>query len=125
VGFDAEENQVGADKSDKPFSIQVVKVTYPSDPGISFTSGDEETIEWELSPTKSELEKIKLYYTVDGGTTWKLIADNLETNATSHPWTPEVGKKKKQCKVKAVLKDMMGNTIGIDSSDNYFAIEVP
>ena len=125
VGFDSEGEQVGVDKSDKPFSIHVVRVTYPNDPGISFTSGVEETIQWEVSPTKSELEKIKLYYTVDGGTTWKLIVDNLEANATSHPWTPEVAKKKKQCKVKVVLKDIMGDTIGIDSSDNYFAIELP
>jgi hypothetical protein len=125
VGFDSEGEQVGIDKSDKPFSIHVVRVTYPNDPGISFTSGVEETIQWEVSPTKSELEKIKLYYTVDGGTTWKLIVDNLEANATSHPWTPEVAKKKKQCKVKVVLKDIMGDTIGIDSSDNYFAIELP
>ena len=125
VGFNSEGKQVGSDKSDKPFTIQVVRVTYPSDPGISFTSGIEETIQWEVSPTKSELEKIKLYYTKDGGATWKLIVDDLEANATSHPWTPEVGKERKKCKVKVVLKDVKGNTIGIDLSDHYFTVEPP
>jgi hypothetical protein len=125
VGFSSEGNQVGADKSDKPFTIQEVKVTYPSDPGISLTSGIEKTIQWEVSPTKSELEKIKLYYTVDGGATWKLIVDDLEANDRSYLWTPDEPKERKKCKVKVVLKDIMGNTIGIDSSDNYFAIELP
>ena len=69
VGFDSEGKQVGADKSDKPFTIQVVRVIYPSEPGISFPPGIEQTIKWEVYPTKSELEKIKIYYTVDGGTT--------------------------------------------------------
>ena len=73
VGFDSEGNQVGADKSDKPFTIQVVKVTYPSDPGISFTSGIEETIQWEVYPTKSSVETVEIYLTKDGGSTWKLI----------------------------------------------------
>ncbi len=124
VGFDSEGKQVGADKSDKPFTIQVVKVTYPSDPGISFTSGIAETIQWEVYPTKSSVETVEIYLTKDGGSTWTLL-NRLPGDSWSIDWTPEVGKEKKQCKVKVVLKDIKGNNVGVDSSDNYFTIEPP
>jgi hypothetical protein len=121
VGFNSEGKQVGADKSDKPFTIQVVKVTYPSDPGISFTSGIEKTIEWKVSPTKSSVETVEIYLTKDGGSTWTFL-DTLPGDYRSIDWTPEVGKERKQCKVKVVLKDIKGNKMGVDSSDNYFTI---
>jgi hypothetical protein len=124
VGFDSEGNQVGADKSDKPFTIQVMKVTYPSDPGISFTSGIEETIRWEVYPTKSSIETVEIYLTKDGGSTWTLLY-KLPGDYRSIDWTPEVGKERKQCRVKVVLKDIRGNKIGIDSSDNYFTMGPP
>ena len=124
VGFDSEGKQVGADKSDKPFTIQVVKVTYPSDPGISFTSGIAETIQWEVYPTKSSVETVEIYLTKDGGSTWTLL-NRLPGDSWSIDWTPEVGKEKKQCKVKVVLKDIKGNNVGVDSSNNYFTIEPP
>ena len=124
VGFDAEGKQVGADKSDKPFTIQIVEVTYPSDPGISFTSGIEETIQWEVYPTKSSVETVEIYLTKDGGSTWTLLY-KLPGDYRSIAWTPEVGMERKQCKVKVVLKDIKGNRIGIDSSDNYFTVKPP
>jgi hypothetical protein len=124
VGFDSEGKQVGADKSDKPFTIQVVKVTYPSDPGISFTSGIAETIQWEVYPTKSSVETVEIYLTKDGGSTWTLL-NRLPGDSWSIDWTPEVGKEKKQCKVKVVLKDIKGNNVGVDSSDNYFTMKPP
>jgi hypothetical protein len=124
VGFDSEGKQVAADKSDKPFTIQVVKVTYPSDLGITFTSGDEKTIQWEVYPTKSSVETVEIYLTKDGGSTWTLL-NRLPGNYRSIDWTPEVGKERKQCKVKVVLKDIKGNNVGVDSSDNYFTIEPP
>jgi len=124
VGFDSEGKQVGADKSDKPFTIQVVKVTYPSDPGISFTSGIAETIQWEVYPTRSSVETVEIYLTKDGGSTWTLL-NRLPGDYWSIDWTPEVGKERKQCKVKVVLKDIKGNNVGVDSSNNYFTIEPP
>jgi len=124
VGFDAEGKQVGADKSDKPFTIQVVEVTYPSDLDISFTSGIEETIQWEVYPTKSSVETVEIYLTKDGGSKWTLLY-KLPGDYWSIAWTPEVGKERKQCKVKVVLKDIKGNKIGIDSSDNYFTMKPP
>ena len=124
VGFDSEGKQVGADKSDKPFTIQVLKVTYPSDPGISFTSGIAETIQWEVYPTRSSVETVEIYLTKDGGSTWTLL-NRLPGDYWSIDWTPEVGKERKQCKVKVVLKDIKGNNVGVDSSNNYFTIEPP
>ncbi len=122
VGFDSEGNQVGGDRSDKPFAIDVVRVTYPSESNISLTSGIEETIQWEIYQTKSSVETVKIYLTKDGGSTWTLLY-KLPGDHRSIAWTPEVGKERKQCKVKVILKDNKGNKIGIDSSDNYFTME--
>ena len=122
MGFDSEGNQVGGDRSDKPFAVEVVRVIYPREPNISWTSGIEETIQWEVYPTKSPVEAVEIYLTKDGGSKWTLLY-KLPGDYRSIAWTPEVGMERKQCKVKVVLKDIKGNRIGIDSSDNYFTIE--
>jgi hypothetical protein len=78
------------------------------------------------------VQKVILYYTLDGGTTWKLIKslqyDPQYTNWNTEPtysgfnW-PKVGiKPKTKCKVKVVIKDNQGSTMGTDVSDTFFTI---
>ena len=67
---------------------------------------------------------MEIYLTKDGGSTWTLL-NRLLGEDRSINWTPEVGKEKKQCKLKVILKDIKGKNIGTDSSDNYFTIELP
>ena len=48
---------------------------------------------------------------------------NLTGSFESHEWTvPEVVKRKTKCKVKVVLKDAGGVTLGSDVSDAYFTV---
>ena len=72
---------------------------------------------------RSPWTSIKLYYTKNNGTTWTLIT-TLAGDETSYEWTsvPTVTTPKTKCKVKVVLKDANGASLGSDSSDGYFSI---
>jgi len=123
IGYDGSDKKVGADKSDSTFTIEVVKVTYP-DGGELLTSGDMPTITWTTNGTKKPVAKVVLKYTKNGGRTWKKITAIEGDNPGTHAWTvPDVSKTKSNCKVKVVLKDGKGNTVGSDTSDSYFTIE--
>jgi hypothetical protein len=114
--------QIGTDKSDKLFSIEVVKLTSPNG-GEIVTSGTTSTITWQTNGTIRPVREVKLYYSTNGGVTWKLIA-TLGGNPGSYIWTvPSVTKVTNRCRVKLELKDGSAKTIGIDSTDGYFTIQ--
>jgi hypothetical protein len=123
IGYDLSGARVGADKSDAPFKIEVVKLTSPNG-GITYTSGDPLTITWTTNATKKPVAKVKLYYTKDGGITWNAIT-KLIGNPGSYPWTvPIVGKTKAQCEAKVELIDAFGNILGADKSDSYLELSL-
>jgi hypothetical protein len=117
--------RVGNDRSDGPFSIEVVKLTEPNGGGLPLKSGDPLTITWTTYATIEPVTKVLLSYTLDGGLTWKKIPTppTFTGNPGSFDWTvPNVKKPKAKCKVKVVLKDAKGVVRGSDISDNYFTI---
>ena len=122
IGYDGSDKKVGADTSDEPFTIEVVRVTSP-DGGETLTSGDPQTITWTTHETKKDVERVTLLYTKNGAKRWNKIA-TLNGNPGSYDeWTvPDVPKTKSKCKVKVVLKDVNGKTVGRDRSDGYFTI---
>jgi len=123
IGYDDSDAKVGADKSDAPFTIAVVEVTSPSE-GDSLISGIPYTIEWDTHGTKRSVEKVKLLYTKNGGEKWIPIHTFTGENPGFYEWiAPDVPKTKSKCKVKVVLKDANGNTVGSDTSDAYFTID--
>jgi len=115
-------NILGQDASNGYCIIEgPVKVTLPNG-GETLTSGDIHTITWATNTTKRLIEKVKLYYTKNGGSTWKLI-EEITGDSESYDWTvPRAKKTKRRCKVKVVLKDARGRTLGIDKSDSNFTI---
>jgi len=122
IGYDAAGQKVGADSSDWPFTIEVVKVTWPNG-GETLTSGDIPTITWTTYETKKDVARVILKYTKNGGKKWKKI-ETLAENTGTYDWTvPDVPKTKTKCSVKVMLKDAKGNTVGSDTSDGYFTIE--
>jgi len=125
IGYDFSEKKVGADRSDRPFTIEVVKLTSPNG-GETLPSGDIPTITWTTHETKRDVSRVILNYTKNGGNTWNKI-DTLDGNPGSYDgWTvPDVPKTKSKCKVKVVLKDARGNTVGSDVSDASFTISPP
>jgi ribosomal protein L30E len=114
---------VEADTSDKPFTIEVVKVIQPNG-GETLSSGSSYPIQWEINGTKSPVTKVNLYYTMNGGTTWRLIK-TLPGSDRSYNWKPTVKTTKTNCKIKVVLYDSESVTIGSDVSDHYFTILLP
>jgi len=133
IGYDATGIKEGTGIS-ATFAIEVVELTEPNGgPLTTYTSGDPLTIAWTTNGTKNPpVAKVKLFYTKDGGVTW-ILMDNLTDPVylTEGPHSydlltvPPVKSAKYNCKVKIVLKDGAGNTVGSDASDSYFTILPP
>jgi hypothetical protein len=122
IGYDASNKKVGSDESDGPFAIEVMKVTSPNG-GELLISGGTTDITWQTNQTKRPVTKVKLFYTLNGGTEWKLINNLSENLGIYSNWVvPNVAKGKGKCKVKVVLKDASGNVMASDTSDGYLTI---
>ena len=68
TGYNSKGASLGS--STVPFSIEVVKLTYPNG-GETLTSGDDtQSITWTTNTTKAAIDRVQLFYTKNGGTTW-------------------------------------------------------
>ena len=124
VGYDASGAKVGADTSDETFTIAVLAVTSPNG-GEVVPSGDTYDITWQTNGTESEVDSVELFYSRDGGTTWKLIEEALIGNPGTYEWTvPGQKKNLKNCLVKVKALDVSGNKVAVDKSDATFTIAV-
>jgi hypothetical protein len=122
TGFDSNGVKVGQDKSDQVFTIEVVKLMLPNG-GETWTSTTDHAIIWTTNETKGDVAKVKLFYTLNGGTTWKPII-TLAGNPGTYVWTvPSVTAPKTKCKVKVLLINALGAPIGNDISDGFFTIQ--
>jgi hypothetical protein len=122
IAFDSKGNRVDSDTSDAPFTIEVIKLTSP-DGNEAWGSRSQQTISWTINGTKRSVARVKLSYTKDGGFTWVAIK-TLGGDRRAYSWTlPAVKIDKQKCKVKVVLEDKDGNSLGSDLSDGYFTIE--
>jgi len=127
MGYNSLEGKVGEDKSDGTFAIEVIKVTSPNG-GEGLETGKKWTITWRTNGTARPVAKAILSYTENGGTTWKPIItfNNGYPNPGSYSWTvPWAGSIKSKCKMKVVLTDWNGISVGTDTSDNFFSIINP
>ncbi|NWF53076.1 MAG: cadherin-like domain-containing protein, partial [Nitrospirae bacterium] len=129
IAYNSKGIKIGEDISNSPFKINVVRIITPNDAGISLRSGDTYNITWTIYPINSDVAKLKLYYTTNGGITWNPICDpstgrcNLLDMAGSFEWrVPSVNHVRTMCRIKVELKDAEGNVLGQDSSNNYFKI---
>jgi hypothetical protein len=120
IGYDSSDIRIGEDISDNKFTIEVLKVTSPNGKEV-LKSGRPLTITWRTNETIRPVSKVKLFYTTNGGSTWKLIKA-LKTNPGSYTW-PFPSASSSNCKIKVVLKDSAGITVGSDVSDEFFTIQ--
>jgi hypothetical protein len=125
VGYNASNVPVGSDKSNSKFMIGVVTLASPNGGGDPLISGTTDTITWGTNSTIRPVASVKLYYTTNGGTTWKEIDPSVvKTDTGGYDWTvPDVTTPKIRCKVKIVLKDSAGKTVGSDTSNVDFTIQ--
>jgi hypothetical protein len=130
IGYDASNMKVGSDISDAPFTIEVVRLTAPSDPEISIGSGDTYDIRWTTHVLIRPVETVALFYTKNA-TAIPVVWNRIDSFGVSdypgtYPWkVPPLPSTKTKCKVKVMLKDGDGKTVGVDISDNFFKIEAP
>ena len=78
-------------------------------------------IQWVTNETKKPVSKVKLYYTKNNGKTWILIK-TLDGNLGTTQWTAPPAAASSASKVKVVLLDKSGATLGSDVSDTTFSI---
>jgi hypothetical protein len=122
TGYNAANIKVKTDISDAPFTIEVVNVTLPKVEDI-LVSGETAEIKWATYATKRTVAKVKLSCTRNGGVTWIPIPANITGNPGTYLWTvPDVTALKRKCKVKVVLKDAKGISLGSDTTDGFFSI---
>jgi hypothetical protein len=113
--------QVGSDRSDRPFTVEVVRITAPNG-GETLTSGGPFIITWQTNATSGLAATATLQYSFDGGLTWKNI-ERLTGNPGRYVWTvPAVSAKKGNCKVRVMLRDAKNVVNGSDVSDAKFTI---
>jgi C1A family cysteine protease len=114
--------KISEDVSDAPFIIEVIRLGSPNG-GETLSSGDQTQIGWIRNQTVRPVAKVRLYYTKNNGITWTSIK-GIKGNPASAPWTvPAVAGSKSNCKVKVVLLDASGYSVGSDVSDGTFTID--
>jgi hypothetical protein len=131
-GYSASERKVATGVTDRVL-LEIIKLTSPDTAAGPFQGGQQGSISWQLWESVDPVRKVKLYYTINGGVTWKLIAslgapytDQLSTQTyNSFNW-PSVTKQKTKCKVKVVIVPFPGMgdfpTMGKDVSNEFFTI---
>jgi hypothetical protein len=126
TAFNGNNAKVGSDKSDSAFTIEVLKLNSPNG-GEQLTSNVTHTIIWTTNGTSAPVDHIVLSYTLNNGETWKTIDTSGDPfDDGSFDWlVPSVNGSKERSKVKIVLKDAQGNTVGNDVSDETFTISPP
>jgi hypothetical protein len=125
TGFTSKGGIIGSDKS-APFTLKVVRLTSPNGGEPPMTPGTNFDITWETNQTIRPVKSVKLYYSLDGGATWKAIPATITGNPLTYPWTvPDVKTQKDKCKIKVLLRDAADNSVGSDVSDSVFTILPP
>jgi hypothetical protein len=130
--------KIGQDVSDGTFEVEVIKILYPSDAVVQFTSGNTFAppfgINWRLNDVKKTVAKARIEVSKDGGATWKKADISPEANPIrppaltenttfQHSWTvPNVVNGKTQAKVRVLLLDNANNIIAKDQNDVAFTI---
>ncbi len=96
-----------------------VTVTRP-DGGESFLAGELEDITWTSAAGDDPIDYVQLAYSVNGGTSWTVIATGLPDTG-SYTWTVP-NENSDQCLVRVRVFDVLGRT-GEDVSDGLFTIQ--
>jgi len=124
TGYNGGGAKIGTDVS-APFTIEVLKLDAPNGGEEPLTSETQFSITWTTNSNVTSVDHIQLSYTLDNGATWKAINTSEDpSDDGSFLWTVvRVTKEKKNCKVKIVLKDASGKTLGSDVSDGPFTIQ--
>lgn len=138
-GFDANGKKVGTDRSNQPFTVEVIRLDSPNG-GAVWTSGTTQTVFWTTGETKKPATKVKILFSGNGGASWQTLktltgADIDPTSGTSYATPGEhstpinladykvttVKKPKTRCLFRVDLIGA-GGRLGSDKSNGFFTI---
>ncbi len=125
IGYDASGNRMASDTSAAPFTIEVIKLTSPNG-GEVFKPGTTWTIQWETQESLGPLKRVELFYSTNGGKSWKGIKNGKikGNNPGYFDWQiPALKTTATACKVKVELIGDAGKGLGCDTSDFGFEIQ--
>jgi len=122
IGYNASNVQVGLDRSDAPFTIEVVKVTSPNNSGLVFTSGSPWQITWNTYLTVQPVASTVVQYSINGGLSWRTLATLSGNPGVYNGNVPVVTTTTTRGLVRVILRSSRNTVIGFDTSDNLFTI---
>ena len=122
IGYDSSNSKIGSDKSVVPFLIEVLRLTSPTG-GEVLTSKMTHAINWKTHYTKRKVAKVRLFFSKNGGATWKSVGKTTGDPGTLAWEVPTVKKTNTQCKVKVQLQDEDGNILGEVENKEFFTIQ--
>jgi len=103
-----------------PYAFPSIELHSPNG-GETLMNNTNQTVTYEASGVLAE-NPINLYYSVDGGTNWQLMAADQENTGYFKWYVPK--KETEMGLVKVTVLDVFGNNIS-DVSDRTFAIDPP
>jgi hypothetical protein len=96
-----------------------INITSP-DGGETLPAGSTWAIAWTAP---SEAVRFNLFYSINGGLTWKTIIKKF--NGNSYQWpVPSLARSKTKCKILVIGYDAKGKRLGSDKSTGTFTIQV-
>jgi hypothetical protein len=111
TGFNASNVKLGLGMSDAPFTIEVVSITEPFADEI-VTKGNAYTVTWTTNGTKAEVSSADVFYTFGSSGIWKPANGTVVDPLGSFSWNVPSPATTKIVKLKVVLKDALGATVG-------------
>ena len=110
IGFNAANKRVGVGRSAR-FTIEVVSITAPA-PDETVTGGGVYSVTWATNGTKGTVANATVFYTVGSSGIWKPAKGSVVDPLGSFSWNVPSPAKAKIVKLKVVLKDGLGVTVG-------------
>ena len=110
IGFDAGDKKLGSGKSAR-FTIEVVSITAPA-PDETVTKGSVYPVTWITNGTKGPVDSATVFYTFGSSGIWKAATGTVVDPLGSFTWNVPSPVKNKIVKLKVVLKDLAGVTVG-------------
>jgi hypothetical protein len=110
IGYNASNVKLGSDTS-APFTIEVVSITEPVADEI-VTKGSVYAVTWTTNGTKAQVSSAEVFYTVGSSGIWKPAKGTVVDPLGNFSWNVPSPATTKIVKLKVVLKDALGATVG-------------
>ena len=104
------DKRLGTGKSAR-FTIEVVSITAPA-PDETVTGGLGYPVTWTTNGTKSDVNSATVFYTFGSSGIWKRAVGVVVDPLGSFTWNVPSPARAKIAKLKVVLKDVSGVTVG-------------